>query len=64
VVDFGAFIDIGVQKAGLVHISEISEEYIHHPTDVLQVGDIVTVQVLAVDEIQGRISLTMKMKHP
>ena len=64
VVDFGAFIDIGVQKAGLVHISEISEEYIHHPADVLQVGDIVTVQVLAVDEIQGRISLTMKMKHP
>ncbi len=64
VVDFGAFIDIGVQKAGLVHISEISEQYVKHPTDILQVGDIVTVQVLAVDQKQGRISLTMKIKHP
>lgn len=65
VVDFGAFVDIGVQKAGLVHISQISEQYISHPTDVLQVGDIVTVQVLSVDEAQGRISLTMKIKqHP
>ncbi len=61
VVDFGAFIDIGVEKAGLVHVSEISHQYVKHPTDVIQVGDIVTVQVLAINMQPMRISLTMKI---
>lgn len=61
VVDFGAFVDIGVKKAGLVHISEISNRYITHPTEVLQVGDTVTVQVLSVNRQPIRISLTMKI---
>ncbi|HHY09488.1 MAG TPA: RNA-binding transcriptional accessory protein [Firmicutes bacterium] len=60
VVDFGAFVDIGVQKAGLVHISQLSDSYVRHPTDVVQVGDIVTVRVLAVDATKERISLSMK----
>jgi uncharacterized protein len=60
VVDFGAFVDIGVKRSGLVHISQISDEFIKHPTDVLQVGDIVDVQVLDVDLQTERISLTMR----
>lgn len=60
VVDFGAFVDIGVKKAGLVHISQLSDGYVRHPTDVVQVGDIVTVRVLQVDAKLGRISLSMK----
>ncbi len=63
VVDFGAFVDIGVKKAGLVHISQISDRYIKHPTEVLQVGDIITVQVLSVEPKQGRISLTMRVRE-
>jgi len=61
-VDFGAFVDIGVKKAGLVHISQLSDEYVRHPTDVVQVGDIVTVRVLSVDPKLGRISLSMKIE--
>lgn len=60
VVDFGAFVDIGVKKAGLVHISKMSNDYIKHPTDVLQVGDIVEVKVLDIDLGTQRISLSMK----
>ncbi|NLJ81151.1 MAG: RNA-binding transcriptional accessory protein [Firmicutes bacterium] len=60
VVDFGAFVDLGVQKAGLVHVSELSEHYVRHPTDLVQVGDAVTVRVLSVNPEQERISLTMK----
>lgn len=60
VVDFGAFVDIGVEKAGLVHISQLSDKYVRHPTDVLQVGDIVSVRILEVDQTRERISLTMK----
>lgn len=60
VVDFGAFVDIGVKKAGLVHISQLSDSYVRHPTDVVQVGDIVSVQILDVEPKLGRISLTMK----
>ena len=57
---FGAFVDIGVHQDGLVHISQISDQFIAKPSDVLSVGDIVTVWVLEVDEKRGRISLTMK----
>jgi len=60
VIDFGAFVDIGVHQDGLVHISQISNKYIKHPTDVLSVGDIVKVKVLDVDVKKGRISLSMK----
>ena len=61
VIDFGAFVDIGVHQDGLVHISEISEKYIKHPSEVLSVGDIVTVKIKGVDLNKKRISLTMKM---
>lgn len=60
VVDFGAFIDIGVKQDGLVHISEISEHYIKHPSEVLQVGEQVTVRVLDVDLKRQRIGLSLK----
>ncbi len=60
VIDFGAFVDVGVHQDGLVHISQITNRYIKHPSDVLKVGDIVTVWVLAVDVGKKRISLTMK----
>ena len=60
VIDFGAFIDIGVHQDGLVHISQICDKYIKHPSEVLKVGDIVKVRVLDVDVEKKRISLTMK----
>ncbi len=60
VIDFGAFVDIGVHQDGLVHISQISERYIRHPSEVLKVGDIVKVWVIGVDVAKKRISLTMK----
>lgn len=60
VIDFGAFVDIGVHQDGLVHISQISDSYISHPSDVLKVGDKVKVKVLSVDLTKKRISLTMK----
>ena len=60
VIDFGAFVDIGVHQDGLVHISHICDRYIKHPTDVLSVGDVVKVRVLEVDVPKKRISLTMK----
>lgn len=60
VVDFGAFVDIGVKQDGLVHISQLGEKYIKHPMEVVAVGDIVKVKVLDVDLTRGRISLTMK----
>ena len=62
VVDFGAFIDIGVHQDGLVHISEITDRYIKHPSEVLKVGQIVTVWVKDVDVKKNRIGLTMKKK--
>ena len=61
VIDFGAFVDIGVHEDGLVHISELSNSYIKHPLDVVSVGDIVEVKVLSVDKNKKRIALTMKI---
>lgn len=60
VIDFGVFVDIGVHQDGLVHISQISDGYIKHPSDVLKVGDLVKVKVLGVDPVKKKISLTMK----
>ena len=60
IVDFGAFVDIGVHQDGLVHISEMSDRYVKHPLDVVSVGDIVDVRVLSVDEKRGKISLSMR----
>ena len=60
VIDFGVFVDIGVHQDGLVHISEICDKYIKHPSEVLKVGDIVEVMVLGVDEAKKRISLSIK----
>lgn len=60
VIDFGAFVDIGVHQDGLVHISEISDNYIRHPSEALKVGQVVTVTVLGVDVKKNRISLTMR----
>jgi len=60
VIDFGAFVDIGVHQDGLVHLSQISDKFIKHPSQVLKVGDIVKVKVLSVDVAKKRISLTMK----
>ncbi len=60
VVDFGAFVDIGVHQDGLVHISQLSDGYVKHPSDVVKVGDKVKVKVTAVDLNKKRISLTMK----
>ena len=59
VIDFGAFVDIGVHEDGLVHISRMADRFIKHPLEVVSVGDIVDVTVLEVDEKKGRISLTM-----
>ena len=60
VIDFGVFVDIGVHQDGLVHISQVCNRKLRHPSEVLQVGDIVKVSVLEVDEKRKRISLTMK----
>lgn len=60
VIDFGAFVDIGVHQDGLVHISQMSDKFIKHPLDVVSVGDIVTVKVMGVDLAKKRIQLTMK----
>lgn len=60
VVDFGAFVDIGVKQDGLIHISQLSDKYVSHPLEVIAVGDNVKVTVLGVDKARGRISLTMR----
>ena len=60
VIDFGAFVDIGVHQDGLVHISQLSDSFVKHPLDVVSVGDVVQVKVLSADADKKRISLTMK----
>ena len=60
VIDFGAFVDLGVHQDGLVHVSQISDKFIKHPRELLKVGDIVRVKVLSVDTGKKRIALTMK----
>ena len=60
VIDFGAFVDIGVHQDGLVHISELSDRFVKHPSDVVSLGDRVEVRVLSVDVKKKRISLSMK----
>ena len=62
VIDFGVFVDIGVHQDGLVHISQVCDRFIKHPSEVVKVGDIVQVRVLEVDEKRKRISLSMKME--
>ena len=63
IVDFGAFVDIGVHQDGLVHISQLSDRFVKHPLDVVKVGDIVTVYVLEVDVKREKIALSMR-KNP
>ena len=62
VIDFGAFVDIGVHQDGLVHISQLCDRFVKHPSEVVKVGDIVTVRVLSVDVPKKRIALTMRSK--
>jgi len=64
VVDFGAFVDIGVKQDGLVHISQLADRYVKNPFEVVNVGDVVTVKVLSIDPERGRIGLTMKEIEP
>jgi uncharacterized protein len=64
VVDFGAFVDIGVKQDGLIHISQFGTKFIKHPMEVVSVGDIITVRVLDVDLRRGRIALTMRKDEP
>ena len=61
IVDFGAFVDIGVHQDGLVHISRITQRFIKHPLEAVSVGDIVDVKVLEVDTVKKRIALTMRL---
>ncbi|MNJ71111.1 30S ribosomal protein S1 [compost metagenome] len=60
VIDFGAFVEIGIKNDGLVHISQLSNGFVKHPMDVVSVGDNVTVWVLNVDTKKGRVGLTMR----
>ena len=62
IVDFGAFVDIGVHQDGLVHISQMTDRFIKHPLEAVSVGDIVDVKVISVDVAKKRIALTMKLE--
>ena len=63
VIDFGAFVDIGVHQDGLVHISQMSDRYIKHPLEAVSVGDIVNVEILSVDQERKKIALSMKTEN-
>ena len=63
VIDFGVFVDIGVHQDGLVHISQITDKFLKHPSEAVAVGDVVKVAVLEVDEKKKRISLSMKQAN-
>jgi uncharacterized protein len=60
IVDFGAFVDIGVKQDGLLHISEIADKYVKNPLEELNVGEVINVKIISVDADRGRISLSMK----
>jgi uncharacterized protein len=60
VVDFGAFVDIGLKQAGLVHVSEMANRFVSSPLDIVVPGQVVRVRVLSVDSARGRIALSMK----
>ena len=60
ITDFGAFIDIGLKQAGLLHISEMSRRRVRHPLDVLSVGHVLDVMIISIDETRGRIGLSLK----
>ena len=60
VVDFGAFVDIGLKETGLIHKSELSSSYFRHPLEVIAVGDIVETEIISIDEARGRIGLSLK----
>lgn len=61
VIDFGAFVDIGVKHDGLVHISELSEKFVKNPSDIVAVGDIVKVKVIGIDSERQKVKLSMKI---
>jgi uncharacterized protein len=61
VVDFGAFVDIGLKTDGLVHVSQMANKYVKNPLDIVSVGDVIDVKILSVDEKKGRIALSMRV---
>ena len=63
VIDFGAFVDIGVKHDGLVHISQMADKYIKHPSEIVSVGDIVKVKVIGIDTEKQKVSLSMKLEQ-
>jgi uncharacterized protein len=61
VVDFGAFVDLGLKNDGLIHISEMADRFIKHPNELISVGDIVNVRIINIDKERKRVSLSMKI---
>ena len=63
VIDFGAFVDVGVKHDGLVHISQMADKYIKHPSEIVSVGDIVKVKVIGIDTEKQKVRLSMKLEN-